>query len=65
MSKDGKAIHMSLDFDIEIAGKAVGVIQKSAEIFWVKIAQGGKLGRTVSRKSSAPQQYSIHMFACC
>ena len=41
--KDGKAVYMS--FDIEIAGEAAGIIQISAEIFRVRIAAGGGIGK--------------------
>ena len=41
--KDGKAVYLS--FDIEIAGKAAGIIQISAEIFRLRIAAGGGIGK--------------------
>ncbi len=34
-----------MSFDIEIAGKVTGIIQISAEIFWVKIAAGANVGK--------------------
>ncbi len=41
--KGGMAVYMS--FDIKIASKVAGIIQISAEIFWVKIAAGANIGK--------------------
>jgi hypothetical protein len=37
------AVYMS--FNIEIVGKVAGIIQITAEIFWVKIAAGANVGK--------------------
>jgi hypothetical protein len=39
--KDGKAVYML--FDTKIAGKVAGIIQISAEIFWLKIAASAEI----------------------
>ncbi len=37
----GRLFIVYMSFDIEIAGKAAGIIQISAEIFRIRIAVGG------------------------
>jgi hypothetical protein len=47
-----------MSFDIEISGKAAGIIQMLAETFWVKIALRGKVGKDHIKKKML--QRNIH-----